>query len=161
MKIISGGQAGVDRAALDAAISVGLDYGGSVPAGRMAENGPIDQYYTLLTEIPHGTYKDRTKKNVRDSDATLIFTHGKPTNGTAYTIRYARKLQKYFLIIDLAGTDMAFSIQKIEEWLQSTRPRILNVAGPRESKSPGIYAQVSDILTVIFRSIVFKEHFNS
>ena len=64
MKVISGGQTGVDRAALDAAIAAGLDYGGSVPKGRMAEDAPIDQSYRLLKEMPYGTYKDRTEKNI-------------------------------------------------------------------------------------------------
>lgn len=153
MKVISGGQTGVDRAALDAAISAGLDYGGSVPKGRMAEDGPIDQIYRLLTEMPHGTYKDRTERNVEDADATLVFTKGKPTNGTAYTITYARKLQKTFLVVDLIDENLAASVQKVEEWLRSIRPRVLNVAGPRESKSPGIYARSLEILSVVFQKI--------
>ena len=154
MKIISGGQAGVDRAALDAAIAAGLDYGGSVPAGRMAENGPIDQYYTLLTEIPHGTYKDRTERNVEDADATLIFTKGKPTNGTAFTITCAHKLQRPFLAIDLVDISVESVVRKVEKWLELIRPQVLNVAGPRESKSPGIYVQALHILATIFRKIV-------
>jgi hypothetical protein len=153
LKVISGGQTGVDRAALDAAIVVGLDYGGSVPKGRMAEDGPIDRSYSMLTEMPHGTYKVRTEKNIEDADATLIVTRGKPTNGTAYTITYARKLQKPILIVDLIDENFASSIQKVEEWLRSICPQVLNVAGPRESKLPGIYVQTFYILTTIFQQI--------
>jgi len=153
LKVISGGQTGVDRAALDAAIAVGLDYGGSVPKGRMAEDGPIDRSYSMLTEMPHGTYKVRTEKNIEDADATLIVTRGKPTNGTAYTITYARKLQKPILIVDLIDENFTSSIQKVEEWLRSIYPQVLNVAGPRESKLPGIYVQTFYILTTIFQQI--------
>ncbi len=151
MKIISGGQTGVDRAALDAAISCGLDYGGSIPGGRMAEDGPIEMRYGSLSEMSHGTYRDRTLKNVEDSDATLIFTRGKPKNGTAYTISCARKLQKPFLIIDLVDEITFSTIRKVEEWLRSMCPPVLNVGGPRESKSPGIYTQVLNILMIVFQ----------
>lgn len=155
MKVISGGQTGVDRAALDAAIAVGLDYGGSVPKGRMAEDGPIDLNYSMLTEIPHGTYKVRTEKNIEDADATLIVTRGKPTNGTAHTIRYVATLQKHFLIVDLAENNEVSIVKQVLEWLESIHPHVLNVAGPRESKSPGIYAQVLEILSEVFRKISY------
>lgn len=153
MKVISGGQTGVDRAALDAAIATGLNYGGSVPKGRMAEDGPIDQSYRMLREMPHGTYKNRTEKNIEDADATLIFTKGKPTNGTAYTITYARKSHKPILVIDLVDKSFESVVRKVEGWLELIHPRILNVAGPRESKSPGIYTHVLEILSVVFRNI--------
>ena len=153
MKVISGGQTGVDRAALDAAIAVGLDYGGSVPKGRMAEDGPIDRNYSTLTEMPHGTYKARTEKNIQDADAILIVTRGKPTNGTAHTIRHVASLQKHFLIVDLAESNEVSIVNQILEWLESIHPRVLNVAGPRESKSPGIYIHVLGILSIVFRNI--------
>jgi len=153
LKVISGGQTGVDRAALDAAIAAGLDYGGSVPKGRMAEDGPIDQSYRLLKEMPHGTYKDRTEKNIEDADATLIFTKGKPTNGTAYTITCARKSHKPILVIDLFDKSFESVVRKVQGWLELIHPHVLNIAGPRESKSPGIYAQTLQILKIIFRQI--------
>lgn len=153
MKVISGGQTGVDRAALDAAIAAGLDYGGSVPKGRMAEDGPIDQNYRLLKEMPYGTYKGRTEKNIEDADATLIFTKGKPTDGTAYTITYAQKLYKPILVIDLVDKSFESVVRKVEGWLELIHPHVLNVAGPRESKSPGIYAQALQILETIFRQM--------
>ena len=83
VKVISGGQTGVDRAALDAAIELGLDYGGSVPKGRKAEDGPIDEKYGKLTELGSLDYRVRTQKNVTDSDATLIITMGRFPGGTA------------------------------------------------------------------------------
>jgi hypothetical protein len=158
LKIISGGQTGVDRAALDAAIATSLVYGGSVPAGRMAEDGPIDLSYAMLSEMPHGTYRDRTEKNVEDADATLIFTRGKPTNGTAYTIAWAKKLRKHSLVVNLESTDGAGAIEKVAAWITLTRPHVLNVAGPRESKSPGIYVQVLHILMAVFQKIANEFH---
>jgi hypothetical protein len=157
LKVISGGQTGVDRAALDAAISCGLDYGGSVPAGRMAEDGPIDMRYTNLLELSRGTYRDRTLKNVEDGDATLIFARGKPKNGTAYTISCARKLRKPILIIDMVEQDEISHVKKVLEWFESIRPEVINIAGPRESKSPGIYGQVLNVLTSVFQKITCNE----
>lgn len=153
MKVISGGKTGADRAALDAAIANGLEHGGSMPGGRKTEDGPTDQSYRLLTEIPHGTYKERTEKNIEDADATLIFTKGKPTDGTAYTILYARKSHKPTLVIDLVDRSFESVVRKVEEWLELIHPHVLNVAGPRKSKSPGIYAQTLEILKIIFRQI--------
>ena len=90
-KIISGGQAGVDRAALDIALELGIECGGWCPKGRGAEDGRIGPKYPLL-ETGSEDPNVRTERNVRDSDATLIFTWGKPTGGTAYTIKMAEKL---------------------------------------------------------------------
>jgi hypothetical protein len=153
LKIISGGQTGVDRAALDAAIAVGLDYGGFIPEGRKAEDGPVNASYIKLRELPQATYKGRTEKNIEDADATLIFTRGRPTNGTAHTIKYARALQEYTLIVDLTDADVTPVTPVIQAWLRSIQLRVLNVAGPRESKSPGIYDKVLEILTVVFRDL--------
>lgn len=154
MKIISGGQTGVDRAALDAAILVGMDYGGSIPKGRKAEDGPISDRYVKLKEMPTGRYRDRTERNVMDGDATLILTRGKPTYGTAYTIRCLERSRKKFLVIDIGKINHVFTVVKmVEEWLRSTRPGVLNVAGPRESKSPGIYLQAMEIITAVFRNL--------
>lgn len=151
MKVISGGQTGVDRAALDAAILYGIDYGGAIPKGRLAEDGPISRKYKKLQEMPAGTYRQRTRRNVEDADATLIFTWGPPSNGTAYTIQCARRAQKPSLRIDLVGRDRASVVHDILDWVEQTHPKILNIAGPRESKSPGIYTQVRQILTEVFK----------
>jgi hypothetical protein len=151
MKIISGGQTGVDRAALDAAISRGLDHGGSVPRGRRAEDGPIPARYTGLTELPTESYPVRTEKNVVDADATLVLTVGTPTEGTAFTVECAKKHGKPFLVVDMEGRGEDESARLVHSWFGRVRPGTLNVAGPRESKSPGIYMKAYAILLHVFK----------
>ena len=151
MKVISGGQTGVDRAALDAAIAAGLDYGGSIPLGRKAEDRFIDFRYTQLIELSTAAYGARTEQNVMDGDATLIFTAGKPDGGTKLTIKLLRKHCKPSLLIYLANTGENEVVERVKNWLCKLEPRVLNVAGPRESKSPGIYDKVLEILIAVFR----------
>lgn len=136
-KIISGGQTGVDRAALDVATELGLARGGWCPRGRRAEKGRIPERYPLQ-ETPSVDYAERTEWNVRDADATLIITRGALASGTALTAELARRQRKPFLIIDLAA---APAPETARQWLARTAPRILNVAGPRESGCPGIYEE--------------------
>ena len=146
LKIISGAQTGADRAALDAAIELGVDYGGAVPKGRKAEDGPVDLKYDRLTELGTGNYSVRTERNIKDADATLIFTKGHPTGGTALTIDLANKYKKQLLVIDINQHTEEEAATFIKRWLCSINPHTLNVAGPRESKSPGIYKAVLKIL---------------
>ncbi len=146
MKIISGAQTGADRAAIDTSINLGLEYGGSIPKGRKAEDGPISQKYSSLTELSTSDYKVRTEKNVTDADATIIFTIGKPTGGTAVTVKFAKKHNKPYLLLDLKDKSDKEVVKQIKAWLHKNRPDILNIAGPRESKSPGIYEMVTTIL---------------
>lgn len=153
MKIISGGQTGVDRAALDAAITVGLDYGGFIPLGRKAEDGFIDLRYTQLIELSTAAYGARTERNVIEGDATLIFTAGKPDGGTKLTIKLLRKHCKHSLLIYLGNAGEDKVVEQVKNWLCKLEPRVLNVAGPRESKSPGIYTQVFDILITVFQGV--------
>jgi hypothetical protein len=133
-RVISGGQTGVDRAALDVAEQLGLTWGGWCPAGRLAEDGTIPEHYPL-TETPTPEYEERTEWNVRDSDATLILTIGEPSGGTAHTIECALAQAKPYFVLDL---EAAGGAHVVEEWLETNRIRTLNVAGPRESKAPGI-----------------------
>lgn len=149
MKIISGAQTGTDRAALDAAIALGMDYGGSVPKGRKAEDGPISERYDKLTELTTTRYQVRTERNVVDADATLIFTIGAPTGGTAFTVTCAKKHRKLYLLVDLKGKDDMSIVHQIKNWLDKNRPKALNVAGPRESKEPGIYGRVFGLLKAV------------
>ena len=149
MKIISGGQTGVDRAALDAAIELGLGYGGSIPKGRKAEDGPIDEKYGKLTELGSPDYRVRTQKNVTDSDATLIITRGRLSGGTALTARLASTQHKPHLILDLKTTDEARALGEAAAWLDRVRPGVLNVAGPRESEAPGIYGTAYRFLRLL------------
>ncbi len=134
LKVVSGGQTGVDRAALDAAIDLALPHGGWVPRGRIAEDGRIAARY-LMREADSADYAVRTELNVRDSDGTLIISRGMIDGGTALTARKAKAYRKPLLVVDEAHT----SVQKAVDWIAKHRILVLNVAGPRESKSPGVY----------------------
>ncbi len=148
-KIISGGQTGVDRAALDAAREKGIPYGGALPRGRRTENGPLPAEYTGMTELPTVDYPARTRKNVQDADATLAFSFGKPDRGTALTLGMARLHGKPGLLIDLAATSDYAAVKQLREWLTRIHPSVLNVAGSRESRSPGIYLRVFNLLVQV------------
>ncbi len=148
-KIVSGGQTGVDRAALDAALELGLSCGGWCPKGRRAEDGPIPLHYPL-TETPSDDYAQRTEWNVRDSDGTLVLTRGAPTEGTAYTIQVAARLKKPCLVVDLDGAPPEAAVRT---WLKAHRVETLNVAGPRESKAPGIYTEAARFLRALLAPV--------
>jgi hypothetical protein len=144
-KIISGGQTGADRAALDAAIKLDIPHGGWVPKGRLAEDGPLPEKY-MLQEMPTDSYPKRTEQNVKDSDGTLIISRGKPTGGSDYTREMALKNKKHLLHIDLNLTTSFDAASLIVSWIKLHRIKILNVAGPRLSKDPNIYVDVFRIL---------------
>lgn len=141
-RIISGGQTGVDRAALDVALEHGIPCGGWCPRGRLAEDGVVPPQYPLR-ETPSSLYDERTTWNVRDADATLVLTCGPPTEGTAYTIEIARVASKPCLVVDLAGEHDTASVRA---WLDHHAVNVLNVAGPRESKCPGIHGRAAAFL---------------
>ena len=148
-KIISGGQTGVDRAALDTAIALNIPHGGWCPRGRLAEDGAIADKYALRQKQT-AQYPERTEKNVLDSDATLIICHGKPAGGTLLTKRLVKQYGRPALLIDLDKPVDVTAIQ-VKEWLAAQEVEILNVAGPRESHSPGVYRESLEILKRIFQ----------
>lgn len=133
-RIVSGGQTGVDRSALDVALALGIDCGGWCPRGRRAEDGRLDDRYPLL-ETPTADYAERTEWNVRDSDGTLVLLQGAPSGGTALTITLARRLGKKCRVVDL---DEPLDLGSVRAWLRRHRIAVLNVAGPRESGCRGI-----------------------
>ncbi len=154
-KIVSGGQTGVDRGALDAALALGIPCGGWCPRGRGAEDGPIADTYPL-TETPSEAYEERTAWNVRDSDGTLVITPPFPGGGTAYTLYLLGQYDRPWAVVDLdriaASPDhLAAEGQRIRTWIRHHHIRVLNVAGPRESKRPGATAHserfVRELLT--------------
>ncbi len=147
-RIISGGQTGVDRAALDVALEAGLDCGGWCPQGRRAEDGLIPERYPLQ-ETPWDGYPQRTEWNVRDGDGTLILTRGEPDRGTALTARLAKKKNKPSLIVDLG---MPWDVEAVRQWIEMHRIDTLNVAGPRESSSPGIGDEARRFLRQLLQS---------
>jgi hypothetical protein len=155
-KIVSGGQTGADRAALDFAIKNKIPYGGWVPKGRIAEDGPIAEKY-LLKEMPTDSYKSRTEQNVIDSDGTVIIFHGPLTGVAKYTHKMAKKHHKPCLHIDLASTKVYEAGTTIMIWISGNRISTLNVAGPRASKNPNIYDQVMEILEHVHYLIKLKQ----
>jgi hypothetical protein len=157
IKIISGAQTGVDRAALDAAIACGLDYGGSIPRGRLAEDGPVSQHYAALIELNSEDYAVRTRRNVRDADATLILCPGPPEGGTALTEHIARRMGRPVLFVDIDRETRRAAIKRIRAWLDTQKPAVLNVAGPRESRYPGVYTRVRDMLKKLFRELCAEQ----
>jgi hypothetical protein len=150
MKIVSGGQSGVDRAALDTAIGLGLDYDGWCPKGGWAEDCPdppgVLARYPLLRETPGADPAERTRWNVRDSDATLILIDSggmAVSGGTQLANAVADDLGKPWLVLDVAVPD---SGERLRAWLAATKPAILSIGGPRESEAPGIYAKARALL---------------
>ena len=140
--IVSGGQTGVDRAALDAAIALAIPHGGWCPHGRRAEDGRIPDRYALR-ELASPAYAARTERNVLDSDGTLVVTVGEPRDGTALTVRLAMRHRKPCLVIDL---DAAPKPAVVAAWLATHAIDVLNVAGPRESTQPGIQERAARYL---------------
>ena len=147
-RIVSGGQTGVDRGALDAAIELGIPHGGWCPRGRLAEDGTIASRYRL-TETESAEYTARTERNVADSDATLILCRWGPRGGTKLTLRVAQRLGKPHLVVDL---DLPPPLDEIRRWIAEHRVGTLNVAGPRESQSPGIQARTAELLGQLLAS---------
>ena len=147
-KIISGGQSGVDIAAIDAAIANSFPYGGMIPKNRKCENGTIPLTYSDFKESKSFDYKDRTLYNIVDADGTLIFNEGDTvTSGTLLTFNYAKKIKKPCIVINVLELDGFFSKDlTVLSFVQKNRIKVLNVAGPRESKCPGIYQKVYNIM---------------
>lgn len=150
-KIVSGGQSGVDRAALDAAIEHNIRHGGWCPKGRMAEkNETIPMKYDLR-ETSSSDYPERTRMNVEDSDGTLIIVDNLPIeegSGTELTKNIARSIGKPILVVNISVKN---DFKAILQWISSYNIQILNVAGPRESTNKGIYNK-----TLIFLGALFK-----
>lgn len=148
-KIISGGQTGADRAALDAAIKLSIPHGGWIPRGRLTEAGPLPDEYNL-TEMPSSSYPLRTEQNVIDSGGTLIISHGRLSEGSDYTRKMAIKHQRPWLHIDLNQAPAFKAATMIRSWLNENQIEILNVAGPRASKDAKIYSVVLKLIESVY-----------
>lgn len=147
-KILSGGQTGVDRAALDVALKLGIPHGGWVPRGRRAEDGPLPPHYRLQ-ETESEEYAERTARNVQEADGTLILSRGSLTGGSELTRQLARRFQRPCLHVDLARTGALRAARRILDWIRRHEVRVLNVAGPRASKDPQIYDLASGLLEAV------------
>ena len=144
-KIISGGQTGADRGAIDAAIKYSYPYGGWIPKGRLTEYGPLPDEYQLK-EMPTKNYPARTEKNVLASDGTVIITHGKLTGGSALTKKLSKKHKRPYLHINLNETPAFLASSEINAWINKNNIEVLNVAGSRASKDPQIYEDTKYII---------------
>ncbi len=144
-RIVSGGQTGVDRSGLEAAIALGIAHGGWCPKGRLSEDGSIPSRY-LLREMDSADYPMRTEQNVIDSDATLILYEGRLKGGTLLTRKLAIEHRKPYLCVRLSESNLV----KAERWLGEVQPETLNVAGPRDSTAPGIERRALEFLLRIF-----------
>lgn len=145
-KVVSGGQTGADRAGLDAALEAGIPIGGYCPRRRLAEDGTVPAKYPLI-ELERGGYSARTEKNVVESDGTLILNVGRLTGGTKLTAECAQKHGRPYLIVQV---DASPSPATVICWIEENNIQVLNVAGPRESKCPGLYQIALAFLHHIF-----------
>lgn len=144
-RIVSGGQTGVDRAALDAAMLLDIEHGGWCPAGRLAEDGPIPNRYALQETRSH-EYPVRTEQNIADSSATLILHEGTLKGGTLLTKRLCDKRKKPYFKVEIKDQ----MIDAVQTWLVTQTPEVLNIAGPRESSAPGIHSRSKKFLLRTF-----------
>lgn len=145
-RVVSGAQTGVDRAALDVALELGILAGGWVPRGRLDEEGRIPDRYPNLRETPTSEWSERTEANVRDSDGTLILSRGPLTGGSRYTREVAERTGRPCLHLDLARLTADEALRAAHIWLSEAEVEVLNVAGPRASKDPGLYEKAAALL---------------
>jgi hypothetical protein len=143
--IVSGGQTGADRAALDFAITHGYTHGGWAPRSRQAEDGPIPLKYQL-TALTTGGYRHRTRRNVADSDGTLILNRGDLVGGSLLTQAFAQRLGKPLHVVPLDDGVTRETAVRVLAWLREHKIQTLNVAGPRETQRPGIYRLTVELL---------------
>ena len=149
IKIVSGAQTGVDRAALDAAMDAGIEAGGWCPVGRKAEDGTIPDKYPVKV-LPGAGYKQRTRKNVIDSDATLIIYFGFLSGGTKQTVAICIREKKPYLLVDAQETSIEQATERITEFITNKKISTLNIAGPRASGEPRAYAYTIRVLNNVF-----------
>jgi len=150
-RVVSGGQTGVDRGALDAARAAGVPIGGWVPRGRWAEDGVVPDAYAELREAPSADPAERTRRNVEDSDGTLLLSHGALAGGSALTRRLAEQLGKPCLWLDLDATGAADASAQARAWIERHAIGVLNVAGPRASEDPRGYSAAFELIAAVAR----------
>lgn len=151
-RIISGGQTGADRAALDFALENDLEIDGFVPKNRAAEDGWLSEKYRNLTETGTENPAERTELNVINAGATLILSHGELKGGSKLTKEFAEKHRKPFLHLDFSELTIEQAVEKTNFWLDSIKGESLNVAGARASEDAEIYGK-----TLLFLEGLFKQ----
>ena len=145
LKIVSGAQTGVDRAALDVALKKNSPCGGWCPEGRKAEDGTIPEHYPVQ-ELKGGGYKERTRKNVQDSDGTVIIYFGQLSGGTEQTLRYCLTEEKPYLLLDGREINVGRAAERILEFRSLLPDGTLNFAGPRASGEPEAYEYTTKVV---------------
>lgn len=155
MKIISGGQTGVDRAALDIALEHGVESGGWCPAGRLDEFGRIPDRYPLK-ELENGGFTERTLRNVKDSDGTVIIYSGKLSGGSDQTVRFCVEQRRPHELIDASKISGEEAARLIGDFVRENKIDTLNVAGPRQSEWPGGYDYATSVLEDLVNWITSK-----
>ena len=155
MKIISGGQTGVDRAALDAALRHGIESGGWCPTGRLDESGRIPDRYPVK-ELENGGSTERTLQNVKGSDGTIIVYPGKLSGGTEQTLHFCVEQRRPHKLIDASNVSTEKAAQLIADFVCENSIDILNVAGPRQSEWPEGYGYAAQVLDIFLNTITSK-----
>ncbi|MDA8746249.1 putative molybdenum carrier protein [Rubripirellula amarantea] len=145
-RIVSGGQTGVDRGGLDAALALGIPHGGWCPKGRVAIDGTIPEIYDL-TETESTDYRERTRQNVRDSDATLLIYQGTVGKGTALTLNACRQQKRPCLLIQISEE----SVDKARQWLNEHKPEVLNIAGSRGDAQLVLQTRVKEFVMSVLQ----------
>ena len=147
MKIISGGQTGVDRAALDVALRHGIESGGWCPTGRLDEFGRIPDRYPVK-ELENGGFTERTLQNVKDSDGTVVIYPGRLSGGTEQTLHFCVEQRWPYELIDASNVSTEKAAQLIADFVRENKIDDLNVAGPRASEWPEGYDYASRALDI-------------
>ena len=150
LKIISGGQTGVDRAALDVALEHEIDCGGWCPAGRLDEFGRIPDHYPVQ-ELPDGGFAERTFENVKDSDGTVVIYQAQLHGGTEQTVRFCVELERPYQLIDASRVATQDGARLIADFVGRNKIGVLNVAGPRQSEWPESYDYASRTLAAFLK----------
>lgn len=150
IKIISGGQTGVDRAALDVALTNGIPCGGWCPTGRLDEFGEIPDRYPVR-ELENGGFSERTLQNVKDSDGTVVIYPGELRGGTEQTVRFCVELKRPHEMIDASKLATQNGAKLIADFVRKNKIGILNIAGPRQSEWPEGYAYASRALNAFLK----------
>lgn len=156
-KIISGGQTGADRAALDVAVKFNIPHGGWIPKGRRTESGPLPEIYRLQ-EMKTDDYRERTKRNIQDSHGTAIISHGRLTGGSKLTKNHAKLINRPHIHIDLLSTEDFEASIFLKSFILENRIEVLNVAGPRLSHDPAIYSDVKMVLEASLYLLFLDAH---
>ena len=156
-KIISGGQIGAERAALDAAIKLNIPHGGWTYEGRKTDDGPLLEKYKLQ-EISNTSFSKRIEKNILDSGGTVIFTHGKLTIGLKMTEALATTHKRPCLHIDLNETPLYVAASTIRAWMIKHGTEIVYFTGLKIGKDSHIYSEVVKIIEGIYRMDTAENH---